>query len=464
MLQLSSRRAKHVFFITLDIVAVFISLHLSYVFYGAIGWQTLTPDEFFYGAIAVSSLIALSHMAVGLYEPKIRESVRSVFRRGILSAGLVFFAYHIGAGLLAHNPHNLTLISGLVLAVIFQSAWRYWLINKGALFAMRRKVLFVGAGDRARFITERMRRDVDRIAFSGWDFLALERTDPLVKENECVHPPKSEEALSKWLNSLCPDVVVLANDRGESINVNLLLDLKMSGAEVVELEDFVEAELCQIAVERMRPEWLLVSKGFNFNRLVFDKLNYVFNATLALVVFLLTSPLMLFAAIAIYFDDGRRDKASCFYKQVRVGEGHRPFEIIKFRSMGVNAEKNGAQWAVENDMRVTRVGHYLRKYRIDELPQLLNVLRGEMCFVGPRPERPVFVDKLAENIPFFNYRHCVKPGLTGWAQVNYPYGSTENDSFEKLKFDLYYIKHRSFLLDLFVLLRTVEIVLFGRGR
>jgi lipopolysaccharide/colanic/teichoic acid biosynthesis glycosyltransferase len=173
---------------------------------------------------------------------------------------------------------------------------------------------------------------------------------------------------------------------------------------------------------------------------------------------------MLFAAIAIYFDDGRRDKASCFYKQVRVGEGHRPFEIIKFRSMRVNAEKNGAQWAVENDMRVTRVGHYLRKYRIDELPQLLNVLRGEMCFVGPRPERPVFVDKLAENIPFFNYRHCVKPGLTGWAQVNYPYGSTEKDSFEKLKFDLYYIKHRSFLLDLFVLLRTVEIVLFGRGR
>jgi sugar transferase (PEP-CTERM system associated) len=464
MLQLSSRRAKHVFFITLDIIAVATSLHLAYVIYGIIGWQTLTPDELFYGTIAASLLVALSHMAVGLYEPKIRESVRNVFRRGILSSGLVFLSYHIGAGILAHNPHNLTLISGLVLAVIFQSAWRYWLINKGALFAMRRKVLFVGAGERARFVTERMRRDVDRIAFYGWDFLALERTDPLVGKNECVHPPKSEESLRQWLHSLSPDVVVLANDRGESINVNLLLDLKMSGAEVVELEDFVEAELCQIAVERMRPEWLLVSKGFNFNRFVFDKLNYVFNATLALIVFLLTSPLMLFAVIAIYFDDGRRDKASCFYKQVRVGGGRRHFDIIKFRSMGVNAEKNGAQWAVENDMRVTRVGHYLRKYRIDELPQLLNVLRGEMCFVGPRPERPVFVDKLAENIPFFNYRHCVKPGLTGWAQVNYPYGSTENDSFEKLKFDLYYIKHRSFLLDLFVLLRTVEIVLFGRGR
>ena len=168
--------------------------------------------------------------------------------------------------------------------------------------------------------------------------------------------------------------------------------------------------------------------------------------------------------LAIYFDDGRRDKAGFLYKQIRVGENGKHFEIIKFRSMGKDAEKNGAQWASANDVRVTRVGKYLRKYRLDELPQLINVLRGDMCFVGPRPERPVFVDELAAQIPMFHYRHCVKPGLTGWAQVEYPYGASTNDSFEKLKFDLYYIKHRSFLLDLFVLIRTVEVVLFGRGR
>jgi Sugar transferases involved in lipopolysaccharide synthesis len=132
--------------------------------------------------------------------------------------------------------------------------------------------------------------------------------------------------------------------------------------------------------------------------------------------------------------------------------------------MGKDAEKDGAQWAQKNDMRVTRVGRILRKYRIDELPQLINVLRGDMNFVGPRPERPEFVEELSNDIPFYDYRHSVKPGLTGWALLKYPYGASVNDSLEKLKFDLYYIKHRSILLDFFILIRTVEVVLFGRGR
>jgi len=164
-------------------------------------------------------------------------------------------------------------------------------------------------------------------------------------------------------------------------------------------------------------------------------------------------------------DDGRRDKsASYLYRQIRVGRNGRLFEILKFRSMGMNAEKDGATWAVKDDIRVTRVGKYLRKYRIDELPQLLNVLKGDMSFVGPRPERPEFVETLSENIPYFNFRHLVKPGLSGWAQIKYPYGASESDSKEKLKFDLYYIKHRSFLLNIFILIRTAEIVLFGKGR
>ena len=174
---------------------------------------------------------------------------------------------------------------------------------------------------------------------------------------------------------------------------------------------------------------------------------------------------MIGAIFAIYLDDGRRDKnASYLYRQIRVGRNGRLFEILKFRSMGMNAEKDGATWAVKNDIRVTRVGKYLRKYRIDELPQLLNVLKGDMSFVGPRPERPEFVETLSENIPYFNFRHLVKPGLSGWAQIKYPYGASESDSKEKLKFDLYYIKHRSFLLNIFILIRTAEIVLFGKGR
>lgn len=157
-------------------------------------------------------------------------------------------------------------------------------------------------------------------------------------------------------------------------------------------------------------------------------------------------------------------QAPTFYFQRRVGLGGKPFNVIKFRSMRVDAETSGAVWASRNDPRVTRIGKFLRKYRIDELPQLWNVLRGDMGFVGPRPERPEFVKDLVVKIPYYNQRHNVKPGLTGWAQLKYPYGSTEEDALEKLKFDLYYVKHRSFLLDLHILVQTVEVVLFGKGR
>jgi lipopolysaccharide/colanic/teichoic acid biosynthesis glycosyltransferase len=153
-----------------------------------------------------------------------------------------------------------------------------------------------------------------------------------------------------------------------------------------------------------------------------------------------------------------------FYKQERVGKDGKLFNILKFRSMRPDAEKDGAKWATKNDNRVTGIGNFIRKYRIDELPQLLNVIKGEMSFIGPRPERPQFVQQLIKEVPYYNQRHNVKPGLAGWAQLNYPYGASVNDSLEKLKFDLYYVKHQSLLLDILILIRTVEVVLFGKGR
>ena len=183
---------------------------------------------------------------------------------------------------------------------------------------------------------------------------------------------------------------------------------------------------------------------------------------MAFVLFVLTWPIMLLTVILMKLDEGI--KAPVFYFQERVGLDGEPFNIIKFRSMRLDAEKFGAQMASEDDPRITKIGNILRKYRIDELPQIYNVLCGDMGFVGPRPERPQFVQGLIKNIPYYNERHNVKPGLTGWAQLKYPYGATEADSLEKLKYDLYYIKHRSFLLDLLILVRTVEIVLFGKGR
>ncbi|MCP4258297.1 MAG: TIGR03013 family PEP-CTERM/XrtA system glycosyltransferase [Planctomycetes bacterium] len=464
MISFRTRRSKHALFMAVDVGIATVSLHLMFIAFSLLGWQTFTFDNFWFSAGALTLTSVMTHLSVGMYESKIRESIRGVFRRGVMSATLAFFTYQLIAQVSGITPHNLTLVTGLLVAVSIQTMWRHWAINLGGIYSSRRRVLFIGAGERAAFVSRRMRRDVDRRGFALWGFVALNSISDDIGKNEKVYELSGSESFDGFISRLEPDVVVLANDRGENIDVKGLLDLKMKGAEVVELEDFIESELGQIAVESMRPEWMLLSKGYRFNRFAFDKLNYLFNALLALTVALLTSPFMLATMLAIYFDDGRRDKAGFLYKQIRVGENGKHFEIIKFRSMGKDAEKNGAQWASANDVRVTRVGKYLRKYRLDELPQLINVLRGDMCFVGPRPERPVFVDELAAQIPMFHYRHCVKPGLTGWAQVEYPYGASTNDSFEKLKFDLYYIKHRSFLLDLFVLIRTVEVVLFGRGR
>jgi lipopolysaccharide/colanic/teichoic acid biosynthesis glycosyltransferase len=167
----------------------------------------------------------------------------------------------------------------------------------------------------------------------------------------------------------------------------------------------------------------------------------------------------LFTALAILIEDGR----PILYRQTRVGMLGKPFELIKFRSMRRDAEKDGAQWAVQNDSRVTKVGAWIRKLRIDELPQLFNVIKGEMRFIGPRPERPDFVEALAAQIPYYQERHCVKPGLTGWAQLCYPYGSSEKDALEKLKFDLYYVKNQGLVFDLMILLQTVEVVIWGKG-
>jgi lipopolysaccharide/colanic/teichoic acid biosynthesis glycosyltransferase len=193
-------------------------------------------------------------------------------------------------------------------------------------------------------------------------------------------------------------------------------------------------------------------------------LEYGLNAFIAFVVLLFTWPFMLLTAVIIYLDDGRKTGTSVFYKQERVGLNGKLFKIVKFRSMRPDAEKDGAKWASKDDNRVTRIGHFIRKYRIDELPQLMNIFRGEMAFIGPRPERPEFVEQLIREIPYYNQRHNVKPGLAGWAQLNYPYGASVEDSMEKLKFDLYYVKHQSLMLDMLILIRTVEVVLFGKGR
>lgn len=411
---------------------------------------------------AALSILLLCNMAVGLYSGSSRIE-KTFLRRGVFG-GVVSISFLQLLNLMQGHTLAVELLSITIVAtVIVNASWRYVHCTlRHQLPHPPLKIVIVGAGQRAAFLSRRMRRLKDRRHFNGWQFYQLSSLcDDIETYGDSVEYSKP---FDEWLESEAPDLIVLANESNEVIDANELLLWKVSGTEVLSLEEFVERELGQMAVEKMDPEWLLLSRGFRPRSTFFDGVNYLLNAGLALVVFLLTLPIILATMLAIYFEDGRRDNASVLYKQCRVGVDGRLFNVFKFRSMGLHAEQGGVQWAQLNDPRVTRVGAFIRKYRIDELPQLFNVLRGDMCFVGPRPERPEFVEQLNKKIPFFDFRHTVKPGLTGWAQINYPYGASDKDSHEKLKYDLYYIKHRSFILDFFVLVRTVEVVLFGKGR
>jgi sugar transferase (PEP-CTERM system associated) len=257
------------------------------------------------------------------------------------------------------------------------------------------------------------------------------------------------------------EIVVAMDDRRKGFPILELLECRLDGVEVTELLTFLERETGRVRLDVLDPSWIIFGGGFCRDSLrVFSSRALDLVASLAILG--MSAPVILLAAVAIKLEDGWR--APILYRQARVGLGNEPFEILKFRSMRMDAERDGrAQWARKSDPRVTRVGAIMRKLRIDELPQIVNVLHGHMSFVGPRPERPQFVSQLASKIPHYLQRHCVKPGITGWAQLCYPYGSSEKDTVEKLQYDLYYIKNNSFIFDLAIILQTAEVVFMGKG-
>jgi sugar transferase (PEP-CTERM system associated) len=271
----------------------------------------------------------------------------------------------------------------------------------------------------------------------------------------------NENSLDRVIRQLRANEVVIAiDDRRKALPLDALLDAKLNGICVTDLASFYEREQQLVKLDTLSPSWLVFSDGFVNNGLrPFIKRSFDIIASLLLLS--ASWWLMLLTALAIAVESGWQ--APIFYRQQRVGYRNQLFSVIKFRSMQLDAEKNGAQWAATGDSRVTRVGRVIRKYRIDELPQLFNVLTGEMSFVGPRPERPEFVSTFEDSIPYYKERHRVKPGITGWAQLCYPYGANAEDSRQKLQYDLYYVKNYSLFLDLTIMLSTVEVVLWGKG-
>lgn len=254
------------------------------------------------------------------------------------------------------------------------------------------------------------------------------------------------------------DEIVVAPDDRRGMDLQRLLDCKKAGFPVVQYLSFVESEIRRIDIKRLELGWLVFSDGFTFSAI--DRfLKRAFDLVVSFLVLILTAPLLLGGMVAIRWEG----PGPVFYRQERVTRNGKVFWIMKLRTMRVDAEAGGAVWAATKDNRITKAGSFLRRARIDELPQLLNILKGEMSFVGPRPERPVFVAELERQIPLYNERHMVKAGLTGWAQVNYPYGASIDDARSKLSYDLYYVKNFSILFDFVILLQTLREVLWPSG-
>lgn len=437
----------------------------SYLY--AINHAAISIETAVINAVMFAACVMLCALSVGLYDHKLREGHKGIIKRVVIT--LIFSAIILEAIIFQLFPQvhigSLYLLWSSCIAALLVSSFRaicqYHDINR----LSRRRILILGAGERASIIERRMRRNVDRRDFEIVGYVRIEGDlNAAIRPQRQLNVDYRNNLFQYVIENSIDQLVIACDERRNMLPVEDLFKCKTRGVDIIEILDFIENETGQIAVNLIYPSWVIHSNGLASNQRFKTSLGYFLNIVLAVILLALTWPIMLLTALLIYLEDGRDSTASVFYKQLRVGVDGNPFYILKFRSMKPDAEKNGVQWAAENDNRVTRVGKFIRRYRIDELPQLFNVMKGEMGFVGPRPERPEFVVQLAKDIPYYNNRHNVKPGLTGWAQLKYPYGSTAEDAQEKLKFDLYYIKHRSLLLDLIILIRTVEIVLFGRGR
>lgn len=394
------------------------------------------------------------NVSLGFYQRVHNRSLGQTSARAVLAL-LCMAPVILGLATLYFDAKSfaLTLLSAIALMLLL----RVYVMHFTPRNLMRQRVLVFGTGSRARLVGT-----------------ALLKSDPTVDLVGYYAGPNEQEAMvSAWgllsmtnsLTDIVKDqqvdeiVVALSERRGGSMPLRELLDCKLQGVRVVDIATHFERTLGQIRLESLSAGWLIFGDGFGtgwFRAFI----KRVFDIVCASILIVLALPVMLITALLIAIEDG----FPILYFQERVGQNGRLFNVVKFRSMRTDAEKDGKpRWAAAKDDRVTRVGRVIRKLRIDELPQLFSVLAGAMSMVGPRPERPFFVDKLTQEIPYYAIRHSVKPGVTGWAQVRYQYGSSVEDAAEKLQYDLYYVKNHSLLLDIVVMFETIGVVVMRKG-
>jgi len=405
---------------------------------------------------ALGMVIVMSSM--GLYQPDMWGNKQAVAARmavafllGFLVTGLVSYlvpSLNTGPVVIA-SVLAVALTGGVLVRATFHK-----LSNLGAF---KSRVLVLGTGSRAMKLAENAESNPNHQVIGHVAHQPATHYIPM----QHILPMGPEDSLLSLVEKHAIDQVVVAvrERRGGGFPVQQLLECRMKGVEIVELSTFFERQYRQVLLESLNPSWMVLGSGFRQGYFE-NAVKRLFDLIVSGALLLLTFPIMLVAALCIYLESG----GPVLFRQERVGQGGRNFTLYKFRSMRNDAESGGTpQWAKANDDRTTRVGRFIRKTRIDELPQIFNVFQGEMSFVGPRPERPFFVDQLVTQVPYYALRHSVKPGITGWAQVRYPYGASIDDAIEKLQYDLYYVKNHSLFLDIMILISTTEIVLWGKG-
>ena len=406
-------------------------------------------------AVTVVSINA----ALGLYQSGEGRSAVQIGTRILVSL--------LGAGLVAYLMFDLLAVGwarhellefAAIVAVLAQALMRVVSARNGSRSRVfQSRVMVLGAGAEAAKVQESLAKAGSKCTIVGYFPCGPAESTCVPRERLLKSDlPLREVATENRIDRI---VVAVGDRRGGALPLDDLLDCRLAGIKVLDYSTYFEQTLGQVRLDSLRASWLIFGEGFR-QGVLRTAIKRVFDVIASSVLLLAAAPVMIVTAILIVLESG----FPVLYRQERVGQGGRIFSVIKFRSMRTDAERDGKpRWASASDSRVTSVGRWIRKLRIDELPQLCNVLAGDMGLVGPRPERPYFVDQLTRDIPFYAVRHSVKPGLTGWAQVCYHYGSTVDDSVQKLQYDLYYVKNHTLFVDIVILFQTVGVVLTGKG-
>ncbi|HEX4847923.1 MAG TPA: TIGR03013 family XrtA/PEP-CTERM system glycosyltransferase [Novosphingobium sp.] len=421
-----------------------------------IGIESEALASRFWQLTGYAGIMLMAMIAVGVYGAEALRSIRFATARLLVAIslgiiGLVFVDFLFGG----HNFWRSVLAYAMAGSIIVLVANR--LVVGGVLgaAAFRRRVLVLGAGQRADRLRKLSERPESGFVIVG--YVGMTESEPVIAE--AINRGAIDNLTRHVENLNVSEVVLALEERRNSLPLADLLRIKTTGVHVNDFSSFIERETGRVDLDTVNPSWLIFSDGFSSGRAISSAMKRLFDIAASSLLLILSAPIIALFALLVKIDS----KGPAFYRQQRVGLYGQPFDVIKLRSMRTDAEVNGAQFAQENDPRVTRLGRFIRKVRIDELPQTWSVLKGEMSFVGPRPERPQFVSELEEQLPYYAERHMVKPGITGWAQINYPYGASLEDSRHKLEFDLYYAKNYTPFLDLLILLQTLRVVLWPEG-